>query len=106
MKDEMIVKLFLKENEEDFYYLYLQFSDSEACSPNCDACIDYTIMDKDGIEVDGGQMDYNSAEAGYKSIEDTLGDVVDFCYSDIFPDSELEDVGYSSTDLDLEDIVN
>lgn len=62
----------------DFMYLVAMFSGNPAATEGCDACIGYTLYDEDQDEIDGGEMDYDSEEKKYDTIDDALDDVLDF----------------------------
>lgn len=62
-------------------FLVMQWSDNEAASENCDACIAYWLFGDDmSTEQDGGEMDYDSFEKGYVVLADALQDAMDFAY--------------------------
>lgn len=52
------------------------FSDNEALSENCDACIGYSMRDHVNNMSDGGEMDYDSRTANYDTIDDALPDIL------------------------------
>lgn len=77
--DEAVVKL------DDGRYIALWFSDNPAYTENCDACIGYNVYNKDRDMIDGGEMDYNSEEKNYQTIEDAIKDTISFAIdSDLF----------------------
>ena len=70
--DEVVIQL------EDGRYLAMWFSDNEAATEGCDACVGYTLYDDNKSEIDGGEMDYNEYIASYNSIFDAIPDVIEF----------------------------
>lgn len=88
----------LKTNTPEYgeAYLKIWFSDNEAASAHCDACIGYSLYGPDKRhELDGGEMDYNSEKADYNTIEDAIPDILDFAFG-FAADHEM-------TDLDPDD---
>ncbi len=67
-------------------FLVLQWSDNPAESENCDSCIAYWLFDGDmESEIDGGEMDYDSGEAGYMALPDAVSDVAGFAWPEPLP---------------------
>lgn len=64
---------------QDGRFLEIQFADScDFYMEGCDAAIDYTLYDRFHEEIDGGQMDYSSAEKKYETIQAAADDILDF----------------------------
>lgn len=82
-------------------FLAMQWSDNEAASENCDACVAYWVFDGGMLtELDGGEMDYDSGEKAYVVLADALDDVLDFAYG---PDRDGWEIS-RAPDLCLEDL--
>jgi hypothetical protein len=89
--DEVVIKL------EDGRYLAMWFSDNPAATEGCDSCIGYILYDGYGVNLDGGEMDYNEYTAGYNSIFDAIPDVIEFATEELL---EYEMTGLSIDDFE------
>lgn len=87
-EDEIVVKVTVDGQE---VYVQMQYSCNPSATEGCDACIDYTVYDLEGNELDGGNMDYKSEE-GYASIKDAIEDVLDFAFDSNVLDYEIADL--------------
>lgn len=87
--DDIVIQL------DNNNYLRLWFSDNEAITEGCDACIGYTLYDKDKLLLDGGEYDYDSAVDDYEAITDAINDII------VFATEAKHD--YVVTDLTFED---
>lgn len=70
--DDIVIQL------DNNNYLRLWFSDNEAITEGCDACIGYALYDKDKLLLDGGEYDYDSAADDYETITDAINDIIEF----------------------------
>lgn len=69
--------------------LKIWFPDNPAApdSENCGACIKYAIHDLESYALrDGGETDYDSETAGYKSTQDALDDIIRFAFDGAKPE--------------------
>lgn len=71
--DKILVKL------SNDTYLFAQWG-SEPAAGN-EVCIDYTLFNKDKQEIDGGQLDVESADY-YSILADSIPDLIEFHYLD------------------------
>lgn len=81
--------------------LKLWDSDNPACGENCDSVIGYELYDKATREsLDGGEMDFNSAEKDYDSPKEAINDLVGYLWGTDTPPDYIRESDIDPDDLD------
>ena len=97
--DEIVIKLWNPceyDNGKTIEYVGLWFSENEAESENCNACIGYNLYDEDLNEIDGGDYEYQLEATDYWTIEYAIDDVLEAIF-------DRKGIAYRSISDSIED---